>query len=110
MIAPIAVHIGTIYGFSQLLREMFGDKGVGRYIMFCAREMEEPYKINYVASKNRDGDTELKKTYLSTANKNKRIEEIERSSDKKAFRKSFSNLNAESAYRNFEKKKIMGRI
>ena len=62
------------------------------------------------SSKNRDGDTELKKTYLSTANKNKRIEKIERSSDKKAFRKSSSNLNAESAYRNFEKKKIMGRI
>jgi hypothetical protein len=62
------------------------------------------------SSKNRDGDTELKKTYLSTANKNKRIEKIERSSEKKAVRKPFSNLNAESAYRNFEKKKIMGRI
>ena len=46
--------------FSQQLRALFGDKGVGKYIMFCAREIEEVYKINYIASKNRDGDVTYK--------------------------------------------------
>ena len=59
-IAPIADHFGIIYVFSQQLRALFGDKGVGKYIMFCAREIEEVYKINYVASKNRDGDVTYK--------------------------------------------------
>ena len=59
-IAPIADHFGIIYIFSQQLRALFGDKGVGKYIMFCAREIEEAYKINYIASKNRDGDVTYK--------------------------------------------------
>jgi len=46
-IAPIADHFGMIYIFSNQLRALFGDKGVGKYIMFCAREIEEVYKINY---------------------------------------------------------------
>ena len=59
-IAPIADHFGTIDIMAQQLRNLFGDKGVGRYIMFCAREMEEPYKRSYVASKNRDGEVTYK--------------------------------------------------
>ena len=46
-IAPIADHFGIIYTFSNQLRALFGDKGVGKYIMFCAREIEEVYKRNY---------------------------------------------------------------
>ena len=38
-IAPIADHFGMIYIFSNQLRALFGDKGVGKYIMFCAREI-----------------------------------------------------------------------
>ena len=46
-IAPIADHFGMIYIFSNQLRALFGDKGVGRYIVFCAREIEEVYKRTY---------------------------------------------------------------
>ncbi len=46
-IAPIADHFGSIYIFSNQLRALFGDKGVGKYIMFCAREIEEVYKRTY---------------------------------------------------------------
>ncbi len=46
-IAPIADHFGIIYTFSNQLRALFGDKGVGKYIVFCAREIEEVYKITY---------------------------------------------------------------
>jgi hypothetical protein len=59
-IAPIADHFGIIYAFSNQLRALFGDKGVGKYIVFCAREIEEVYKRSYVASKNRDGDVTYK--------------------------------------------------
>ena len=46
-IAPIADHFGMIYIFSNQLRALFGDKGVGKYIVFCAREIEEVYKRTY---------------------------------------------------------------
>ena len=46
-IAPIASNFGTIDTMVNQLRMLFGDKGVGKYIMFCAREMEEVYKNNY---------------------------------------------------------------
>ena len=46
-IAPIADHFGIIYAFSNQLRALFGDKGVGKYIVFCAREIEEVYKRTY---------------------------------------------------------------
>jgi hypothetical protein len=46
-IAPIASSFGSIDTMVNQLRMLFGDKGVGKYIMFCAREMEEVYKNNY---------------------------------------------------------------
>lgn len=46
-IAPIASSFGSIDTMVNQLRMLFGDKGVGKYIMFCAREMEEAYKNNY---------------------------------------------------------------
>ena len=46
-IAPIASSFGTIDTMVNQLRMLFGDKGVAKYIMFCAREIEEVYKNNY---------------------------------------------------------------
>ena len=46
-IAPIASSFGSIDTMASQLRMLFGDKGVGKYIMFCAQEMEEVYKNNY---------------------------------------------------------------
>ena len=46
-IAPIASSFGSIDTMVNQLRMLFGDKGVAKYIMFCAREMEEVYKNNY---------------------------------------------------------------
>lgn len=50
-IAPIADHFGTIDIMAQQLRNLFGDKGMAKYIMFAAREMEEPYKRSYIRTK-----------------------------------------------------------
>lgn len=50
-IAPIADHFGTIDIMAQQLRSLFGDKGMAKYIMFAAREMEEPYKRSYIRTK-----------------------------------------------------------
>ena len=46
-IAPIASSFGTIDTMVNQLRMLFGDKGVAKYIVFCAREIEEVYKNNY---------------------------------------------------------------
>ena len=54
-IAPIANHFGVIDVMAQQLRNQFGDKGMGKYIGFGARELEEVYKKSYAASRGRDG-------------------------------------------------------
>ena len=46
-IAPIASSFGTIDTMANQLRMLFGDKGVGKYIMFCARECEVAYEKTY---------------------------------------------------------------
>jgi len=55
-IAPIANHFGVIDVLAQQLRTQFGDKGMAKYILFGARELEEVYKISYAASRGRDGN------------------------------------------------------
>jgi len=56
-IAPIANHFGVIDVLAQQLRTQFGDKGMAKYILFGARELEEVYKKSYAASRSRDGNT-----------------------------------------------------
>ena len=60
-IAPIANHYGTVDIMAQQLRNQFGDKGMAKYIMFGAREIEEAYKQSYVPSKDRDGNKTYKR-------------------------------------------------
>ena len=50
-IAPIADHFGTIDVMAQQLRGLFGDRGMAKYIMFAAREMEEAYKVSYTQTR-----------------------------------------------------------
>lgn len=56
-IAPITAHFGTVDLIADQLRTMFGDKGVGKYIVFAAREMEPVYHNNYVPYTKEDGTT-----------------------------------------------------
>ena len=60
-IAPIANHYGTVDIMAQQLRSQFGDKGMAKYIMFGAREIEEAYKQSYVPSRDREGNTTYKR-------------------------------------------------
>ena len=60
-IAPIANHYGTVDIMAQQLRSQFGDKGMAKYIMFGAREIEEAYKQSYVSSRDREGNTTYKR-------------------------------------------------
>lgn len=60
-IAPIANHYGTVDIMAQQLRNQFGDKGMAKYIMFGAREIEEAYKQSYVPSRDREGNTTYKR-------------------------------------------------
>lgn len=50
-IAPIANHFGTIDVLASQMRRLFGDKGMAKYIMFAAREMEEAYKVSYTQTR-----------------------------------------------------------
>jgi len=56
-IAPITAHFGTVDLIANQLRTMLGDKGVGKYIVFAAREMEPVYQNNYVPYTKEDGTT-----------------------------------------------------
>jgi len=56
-IAPITAHFGTVDLIADQLRTMLGDKGVGKYIVFAAREMEPVYQNNYVPYTKEDGTT-----------------------------------------------------
>ena len=60
-LAPIANHFGTVEVMAQQLRTQFGDKGMSRYILFAARELEEAYKQSYVPSRDRDGNATYKR-------------------------------------------------
>ena len=60
-IAPIANHYGTIDIMAQQLRNQFGDKGMAKYIMFAAREIEEAYKRSYIPTKDGEGNATYKR-------------------------------------------------
>lgn len=59
-LAPIADHFGAVDVMAQQLRTQFGDKGMAKYIIFGARELEEIYKQTYAPSTGRDGSVTYK--------------------------------------------------